>query len=116
MAVWPCGRDPMMLIEALGSALLGLVLAGGAVHRLSHRLPTRSLVLATGTAGALFGAFVTHTALDPGNILLILLGAAVVWWRRCPCSCGRPADCADQRRRRGTARPATTNSPPSCRA
>src|SRR3954452_5824545 len=78
MAVWPCGRDPMMLIEALGSALLGLVLAGVAVHRLSHRLPTRSLVLATGTARALFGAFVTHTALDPGNILLILLGAAVV--------------------------------------
>ncbi|MFF0090993.1 hypothetical protein ACFYSF_13680 [Streptomyces canus] len=67
-----------MLIEALGSALLGLVLAGVAVHRLAHRLPTRSLVLATGTAGALFGAFVTHTALDPGNLLLILLGAAVV--------------------------------------
>ena len=68
----------MMLFEALGSALLGLLLAGVAVHRLSHRLPARSLVLATGPAGALFGAFVTHTALDPGNVLLILLGAAVV--------------------------------------
>jgi len=68
----------MMLFEALGSALLGLVLAGAAIHRLSERLPTRSLVLATGVAGALFGAFVTHSALDPGNFLLILLGAAIV--------------------------------------
>ncbi|MFF4358360.1 hypothetical protein [Streptomyces sp. NPDC001604] len=67
-----------MLFEALGSALLGLVLAGAAIHRLSERLPTRSLVLATGVAGALFGAFVTHSALDPGNFLLILLGAAIV--------------------------------------
>ncbi len=68
----------MMLFEALGSALLGLVLAGVALRRLSHRLPARSLVLVTGPAGALFGAFVTHTALDPGNVLPILLGAAVV--------------------------------------
>ncbi|MDQ1048419.1 hypothetical protein QFZ76_006655 [Streptomyces sp. V4I2] len=68
----------MMLLEALGSALLGLVLAGLAVHRLSHRLPARSLVLATGVAGALFGAFVTHSALDTGGVLLILLGAAIV--------------------------------------
>ncbi|WP_307680207.1 hypothetical protein [Streptomyces sp. V4I2] len=67
-----------MLLEALGSALLGLVLAGLAVHRLSHRLPARSLVLATGVAGALFGAFVTHSALDTGGVLLILLGAAIV--------------------------------------
>ncbi|MFF4798530.1 hypothetical protein ACFY1U_08950 [Streptomyces sp. NPDC001351] len=67
-----------MLFEALGSALLGLVLAGAAIHRLSDRLPSRSLVLATGVAGALFGAFVTHSALDPGNFLLILLGAAIV--------------------------------------
>ncbi|MCD9873781.1 hypothetical protein [Streptomyces guryensis] len=68
----------MLLFEALGSVLLGLVLAGAAIHRLSDRLPTRSLVLATGIAGALFGAFVTHSALDPGNFLLILLGAAIV--------------------------------------
>ena len=67
-----------MILEALGSALLGLVLAWGAVHRLAHRLPARSLVLATGVAGALCGAFVTHSALNPGNILLILLGAAIV--------------------------------------
>ncbi|MHC3473859.1 hypothetical protein ACYF6T_34900 [Streptomyces sp. 7R007] len=67
-----------MLFEALGSALLGLVLAWAADHRLAHRLPARSLVLATGVAGALFGAFVTHSALDPGSILVNLVGAAVV--------------------------------------
>jgi hypothetical protein len=68
----------MMLLEALGSALLGLVLAGAALHRLPHRLPTRSLVLATGVAGALFGAFVTHSALDSGSLLLPLVGAVIV--------------------------------------
>ncbi|KOU55198.1 hypothetical protein ADK57_45290 [Streptomyces sp. MMG1533] len=68
----------MMLLEALGSALLGLVLAGLAIHRLSHRLPARSMVLATGVAGALFGAFVTHSALDAGGVLVILVGATIV--------------------------------------
>jgi hypothetical protein len=68
----------MMLLEALGSALLGLVLAAVAAHRLAHRLPARSLVLATGVAGALFGAFVTHSALGSGSILLNLIGAVVV--------------------------------------
>ncbi|MDT7847092.1 hypothetical protein [Streptomyces justiciae] len=67
-----------MLLEALGSALLGLVLAAAAAHRLAHRLPARSLVLATGVAGSLFGAFVTHSALGAGNVLLTLLGATVV--------------------------------------
>ncbi|MGW0335152.1 hypothetical protein ACWD0J_25335 [Streptomyces sp. NPDC003011] len=67
-----------MLLETLGSALLGLVLAGTAIHRLSHRLPTRSLVLATGVAGALFGAFVTHSALDAGGVALPFVGAVIV--------------------------------------
>ncbi|MFJ4782697.1 hypothetical protein [Streptomyces sp. NPDC088794] len=67
-----------MLFEALAAAVLGLVLAAVTSHRLAHRLPTRSLVLATGVAGALFGAFVTHSALDPGNLFVILLGAAVI--------------------------------------
>ncbi|MEU6147085.1 hypothetical protein ABZ848_42890 [Streptomyces sp. NPDC047081] len=67
-----------MLFEALGSALLGLVLAWAAKRRFSHRLPARSLVLATGVAGALFGAFITHSALDPGYVVFILLGAAAV--------------------------------------
>ena len=67
-----------MLLEALSSAILGLALAWAAVHRLPHRLPARSLVLSTGVAGALFGAFITHTALDFGNLLLILIGAGAV--------------------------------------
>ncbi|MBC2900651.1 hypothetical protein [Streptomyces cupreus] len=67
-----------MLLEALSSAILGLALSWAAAHRLPHRLPARKLVLPTGMAGALFGAFVTHTALDPGNLFLILLGAATV--------------------------------------
>ncbi|WP_330459685.1 hypothetical protein OIB37_24115 [Streptomyces sp. NBC_00820] len=67
-----------MILEALGSALLGLILAWAAAHRLSHRLPARPLVLSTGVAGALFGDFVTHTALGPGSTLPSLLGAAIV--------------------------------------
>jgi hypothetical protein len=67
-----------MLLEALSSAILGLALAWAAAHRLPHRLPARALVLSTGVAGALFGAFVTHSALDAGRLPVILLGAAVV--------------------------------------
>jgi hypothetical protein len=67
-----------MILEALGSAVLGVVLAWAAVHRLSHRMPAPTLVFATGVAGALFGDFVTHSALGPGSALLSLLGAAVV--------------------------------------
>ncbi|MGW7257082.1 hypothetical protein [Streptomyces sp. NPDC054834] len=67
-----------MILEALGSALLGLALAWAAVHRLAHRLPARALVLGTGVAGALFGDFVTHSALGPGTVLPSLLGAAAV--------------------------------------
>ncbi|MET7288333.1 hypothetical protein [Streptomyces sp. NPDC005573] len=67
-----------MILEVLGSALLGLILAWAATRRLSHRLPARPLVLSTGVAGALFGDFVTHTALGPGTALPSLLGAVIV--------------------------------------
>jgi len=67
-----------MILEALGSAVLGLALAWAAVTRLSHRLPVRTLVFATGIAGALFGDFVTHSALGSGSILASLLGAAII--------------------------------------
>ncbi|WP_460069216.1 hypothetical protein [Streptomyces sp. YKOK-I1] len=67
-----------MILEALGSAVLGLALAWVALQRLSHRLPVRALVLATGVAGALFGDFVTHSALGSGTLLPSLAGAAVV--------------------------------------
>ncbi|MCQ4212126.1 MULTISPECIES: hypothetical protein [Streptomyces] len=67
-----------MLLEALGSALLGLALALAAGHRLPHRLPSRTLVLPTGVAGGLFGAFVTHSALGPGHVLATLGGSVVM--------------------------------------
>ncbi|OON81286.1 hypothetical protein [Streptomyces tsukubensis] len=67
-----------MIFEALGSVVLGLAMAWAAAHSLPHRLPVRSLVYATGAAGGLFGAFVTHTALGPGHGLLTLIGAVAV--------------------------------------
>ncbi|MEU9588650.1 hypothetical protein ACGF7W_17480 [Streptomyces sp. NPDC048219] len=67
-----------MLLEALSASILGLALAWAAARRLPHRLPDRVLVLPTGVAGALFGAFVTHTALGAGGLLLVLMGAAAV--------------------------------------
>ncbi|MFC7304999.1 hypothetical protein ACFQVC_12305 [Streptomyces monticola] len=67
-----------MILEALGSALLGLALAWAAAHRLGHRLPNRNLVLATGVTGGLFGAFITHSALGPGHVLATLFGAVVL--------------------------------------
>ncbi|MEU6535471.1 hypothetical protein [Streptomyces sp. NPDC047000] len=67
-----------MIVEVLGSAVLGLVLAWAALHRLAHRLPARVLVFSTGVAGALFGDFVTRSALGSGGVLAGLLGAAVV--------------------------------------
>ncbi|KPI26233.1 hypothetical protein OK074_0902 [Actinobacteria bacterium OK074] len=67
-----------MFLEALGSAMLGFALAWAAAYRLSHRLPARSLVLPTGVAGALFGAFLTHSALGPGHFLATLVGAVAV--------------------------------------
>lgn len=67
-----------MVLEALGSTVLGLVLAWAAAQRLPHRLPARALVLSTGMAGALFGAFITHSALESASLLVILVGALVV--------------------------------------
>ncbi|MFI7384286.1 hypothetical protein [Streptomyces sp. NPDC049813] len=67
-----------MLLEALGSALLGLALAWAAGQRVPNRLPSRTLVLPTGIAGALFGAFITHSALGPGHALATLVGAFVL--------------------------------------
>ncbi|MEV0093567.1 hypothetical protein [Streptomyces sp. NPDC050738] len=70
-----------MIWEALGSVLLGLALSWTAAHRLSDRLPARRTVLVTGPVGALFGAFLTHSAIDPGSaagVIATLLGAAAV--------------------------------------
>ncbi|QES52569.1 hypothetical protein DEJ50_21540 [Streptomyces venezuelae] len=56
-----------MLMEALGSALLGLVLSATALRVLGGRLPSPRSVLVSGVAGALFGAYLTHFALGPGH-------------------------------------------------
>lgn len=89
-----------MFLEALGSALLGFALACAAAYRLPHRLPSRTLVLPTGTAGALFGAFLAHTALGSANYPLILTGALVMAAASCPCSCARRSDFDAAARRR----------------
>lgn len=70
----------MLLIETLGSALLGLALAGAAVRAFGPRLPSPRTVLMSGVAGALFGAYLTHTALGPGHNTLFatLVGGALV--------------------------------------
>ncbi|MCJ1678007.1 hypothetical protein MTF65_11755 [Streptomyces sp. APSN-46.1] len=70
----------MLLIEALGSALLGLALSGAAVRVLAKRLPSPGVVLVSGVLGALFGAYLTHTALGPGhnNLPAVFVGAVLV--------------------------------------
>ncbi|MFG2502490.1 hypothetical protein ACGFSB_30295 [Streptomyces sp. NPDC048441] len=67
-----------MILEALGSALLGLALAWATAHRLPHRLPARNLVLSTGSAGAVIGSFVTHMALGAGHAPATIAGAVAV--------------------------------------
>ncbi|MGW4028064.1 hypothetical protein ACWEFL_01905 [Streptomyces sp. NPDC004838] len=67
-----------MLLEALGSVLLGLALAWAADRHLADRLPARRVVFLTGPLGALFGAYVTHVALGPGHLLGTLVGSALI--------------------------------------
>ncbi|MEU9334219.1 hypothetical protein AB0D49_13830 [Streptomyces sp. NPDC048290] len=67
-----------MVLEAISSAVLGLALAWMAASRLPHRLPARPLVLSTGVAGSLFGAFLTHSALETASLLLVLTGSGIV--------------------------------------
>ncbi|WP_255952307.1 hypothetical protein [Streptomyces odontomachi] len=67
-----------MILEALGSGVLGLALAWAAALRLPHRLPSRALVLSTGAAGGLFGAFLTHSVLGPGHAMVTVIGALAI--------------------------------------
>lgn len=64
--------------ETLGSVLLGLALSWAASRHLPDRLPARRVVFTTGPVGALFGAYVTHAALGPGNVLVTLAGAVTI--------------------------------------
>ncbi|MFJ8229357.1 hypothetical protein ACIQ9E_05255 [Streptomyces sp. NPDC094448] len=67
-----------MLLEAIGSVLLGLALSCAAVRLFADRLPERRAVILTGPLGALFGAHVTHVALGPGHTVGTLVGALLI--------------------------------------
>ncbi|MER6115497.1 hypothetical protein [Streptomyces sp. NPDC001743] len=67
-----------MILETLGSVVLGLVLAWTALRTLSPRLPSRRVVLGTGALGALFGAWLTHSVLGPGHEAATLVGSVLI--------------------------------------
>lgn len=64
--------------EVLGSALLGLVVAGVAALRFPDRFRDRTLVLATGPAAAFGGGMITRVVLGPGHALPTLVVAVLV--------------------------------------
>jgi len=67
-----------VILEPLGAVVLGLALAWAALRALPDRLPSRRTVFTTGALGALFGAFLMHSVLDPGHLTAALIGAASV--------------------------------------
>ncbi|MFE9854179.1 hypothetical protein [Streptomyces sp. NPDC005780] len=67
-----------MILETLGSVVLGLALAWAALRTLSPRLPSRRAVLGTGALGALFGAGLTHSVLGPGHAAATLVGSVLI--------------------------------------
>ncbi|MFF1837524.1 hypothetical protein ACFVXE_25455 [Streptomyces sp. NPDC058231] len=67
-----------MIWESLGSVVLGLALSWAALRSLPSRLPSRRTVFATGVLGALFGAYLMHSVLGPGYVLVTLIGAALI--------------------------------------
>ncbi|MFF9568017.1 hypothetical protein [Streptomyces sp. NPDC014685] len=67
-----------MILEPLGAVVLGLALAWVALRSLPHRLPSRRAVFTTGALGALFGMFLTHSALGPGHGVATLIGAVLI--------------------------------------
>ncbi|MEW1610703.1 MULTISPECIES: hypothetical protein [unclassified Streptomyces] len=67
-----------MIWESFGAAVLGLALSWAAVRSLADRLPSARAVYLTGALGALFGAFLAHSALGPGHLLATLIGAVSV--------------------------------------
>lgn len=67
-----------MILETLGSVVLGLALSWAALRSLSPRLPSRRAVLGTGALGALFGLYLMHSVLGPGHPVATLIGAAFI--------------------------------------
>ncbi|MFI2029420.1 hypothetical protein [Streptomyces buecherae] len=56
-----------MILEALGSVLIGLAVAVAALRWLPRQLPATPLVLSTGPGAALFGALLGHSVLGDGH-------------------------------------------------
>ncbi|MGW8889923.1 hypothetical protein [Streptomyces sp. NPDC055749] len=67
-----------MIWESFGSVVLGLALSWAALRSLPDRLPSSRAVFTTGALGALFGAYLTHSALGAGHVLATLAGAVFV--------------------------------------
>ncbi|MFG2600908.1 hypothetical protein [Streptomyces sp. NPDC048462] len=67
-----------MILETLGSVVLGLALSWAALRSLSPRLPSRRAVFGTGALGALFGLYLMHSVLGPGHAAATLIGAALI--------------------------------------
>ncbi|MGW4232285.1 hypothetical protein ACWEF9_23855 [Streptomyces sp. NPDC004980] len=67
-----------MLWESISSVVLGLALSWVALRTLPGRLPSHRTVLVTGTLGALFGAYLTHSTLGSGHVMATPTGALLV--------------------------------------
>lgn len=68
----------VVIWQALGSALIGIAIAYVALRWAPGRLPSRLLVLGTGSVAALFGGLVTHGVMGPGHGAATLVGALAV--------------------------------------
>uniref|UniRef100_A0AAU2VPA6 Integral membrane protein n=1 Tax=Streptomyces sp. NBC_00008 TaxID=2903610 RepID=A0AAU2VPA6_9ACTN len=67
-----------MILETLGSVVLGLALSWAALRSLSPRLPSRRTVFGAGALGALFGLYLMHSVLGPGHAAATMIGAALI--------------------------------------
>ncbi|WP_326688109.1 MULTISPECIES: hypothetical protein [unclassified Streptomyces] len=118
-----------MILEALGSAAIGLVLAHGATRRFPGRLPDRRLVLATGPVAALLGGLISRTVLGSGHTPVALacaLGVSAALlslllkdetparrqWRRDPMRATPAPRGSASLRQPGRARPSASYGPP----
>lgn len=67
-----------MILETLGSVVLGVALSWAALRSLPRRLPSRRTVFTTGALGALFGSYLMHSVLGAGHMTATVLGAVVI--------------------------------------
>lgn len=67
-----------MILEMLGSTLLGLLTALTAARRLPRWFPHRPLTLATGPVAGLLGGLISRVVLGPGHLAVDLVVAVAV--------------------------------------